>query len=283
MGRSKAELEWHGSTLLRRVTGVVARALDGPVIVVRAPGQRLPALPPDVWVHDDPREGLGPLQGLAAGLAAAGGSASAAYVCSTDMPLLHPAFVRRVVLALDDTVDVAMPLAGGHPQPLAAAYRTALAAEVARWLDGGERRVTAVAARMRTALLHPDDLLADPAVATGDPTLASLRNLNRPEDYRDARARPAPLVTVRMRQTRTSPEQVVRVRAATVAAVLTQLGPTMRAANIDLDGVRVTDDTTPLVDGDRITVAERRVVAGMRGTAQDDTVVGTGAGEEGET
>ena len=46
----------------------------------------------------------------------AGGAASAAFVCSTDMPLLHPAFVRRVVAGLDDAVDVAMPLAGGPPQ-----------------------------------------------------------------------------------------------------------------------------------------------------------------------
>src|SRR5215213_7709623 len=45
MGTPKAALEWHGSTLLRRVVGVVARSVDGPVVVVRAPGQQLPALP----------------------------------------------------------------------------------------------------------------------------------------------------------------------------------------------------------------------------------------------
>ena len=35
MGRPKANLEWHGSTLLHRVTGIVGRAVDGPVVVVR--------------------------------------------------------------------------------------------------------------------------------------------------------------------------------------------------------------------------------------------------------
>jgi molybdopterin-guanine dinucleotide biosynthesis protein A len=44
MGSPKAALEWHGSTLLRRVTGLVARAVDGPVVVVRAPEQELPDL-----------------------------------------------------------------------------------------------------------------------------------------------------------------------------------------------------------------------------------------------
>ena len=93
MGTPKAALEWHGSTLLRRTVGIVARVADGPVVVVRAPGQSLPALPPAVEVVDDPREGLGPVQGLAAGLAAVADRAEIAFVCSTDMPFLHPAFV----------------------------------------------------------------------------------------------------------------------------------------------------------------------------------------------
>ena len=50
MGRPKANLEWHGSTLLHRVTGIVGRAVDGPVVVVRAPDQELPELPPGVRV-----------------------------------------------------------------------------------------------------------------------------------------------------------------------------------------------------------------------------------------
>jgi len=39
MGTPKAALEWHGSTLLRRTVGIVARATGGPVVVVRAAGQ----------------------------------------------------------------------------------------------------------------------------------------------------------------------------------------------------------------------------------------------------
>src|SRR3954447_17336652 len=68
MGRPKAALEWHGSTLLRRIVGIVARAVDGPVVVVRAPGQALPPLPDAVEVVADAREGRGPLQGRGAGL-----------------------------------------------------------------------------------------------------------------------------------------------------------------------------------------------------------------------
>ena len=48
---------------------------------------------------DDAREGRGPLQGLAAGLEAVGERAERAYVSSTDVPLLHPAFVGAVISA----------------------------------------------------------------------------------------------------------------------------------------------------------------------------------------
>src|SRR5581483_7165525 len=83
MGTAKAALEWHGSTLLRRTLGVLARAVDGPLLVVRGPGQPLPDIPPHVEVVDDPEPGWGPLQGVAAGLAALDGLAPAAFICST--------------------------------------------------------------------------------------------------------------------------------------------------------------------------------------------------------
>ncbi|MFC7590483.1 molybdenum cofactor guanylyltransferase [Nonomuraea antimicrobica] len=113
MGRPKAWLEWHGSTLLHRAAAVLARAVDGPVVVVAAPGQELPPLPSGVSVVEDPVEGLGPMQGLAVGLAAVADRAETAFVCSTDLPFLHPAFVRRVLRALTPGTDVALPVARG--------------------------------------------------------------------------------------------------------------------------------------------------------------------------
>src|SRR3954451_11022750 len=131
MGRPKATLEWHGSTLVRRLASLRARAFDGPVVVVRAPGQALPELPFEVV--EDARRGQGPLQGIAAGLAALRGRAEVAFVTAVDAPDLDPAFVRRVVGAIADG-DAAVPLAGGVPQPLAAAYRVELASTAERLL-----------------------------------------------------------------------------------------------------------------------------------------------------
>jgi molybdenum cofactor guanylyltransferase len=196
MGTPKAALEWHGSTLLRRVTSVLGRVVDGPVIVVRAPGQALPELPPTVELVEDPREGLGPLQGLAAGLAAAADRADVAYVSATDVPFLHPAFVRRVLAAMDDDVDVLVPHAAGYPQPLAAAYRTALAPLVAELVAKDRLRPAFLLEHCRVRRLDEEDLRGDPVLAAMDPELRSLLNLNKPEEYAAARARDAPAVTV---------------------------------------------------------------------------------------
>ncbi|HEU4998019.1 MAG TPA: molybdenum cofactor guanylyltransferase, partial [Lapillicoccus sp.] len=106
MGEDKAWLDWHGQPLLAHICALVAGCVEGPVVVVRSgPDQSLPPLPARVQVVDDPQPGQGPLMGMAAGLATAGPSAQVAFVCATDLPLLHPAFVRRLVAALGDTGD----------------------------------------------------------------------------------------------------------------------------------------------------------------------------------
>jgi len=197
MGRPKATLEWHGSTLLHRTAAVVGRAVDGPVLVVRAPGQELPELPAGVQTVEDPVEGLGPMQGVAAGLAAVRDQAGVAFVCSTDLPFLHPAYVRRVLRGLaDPAVDLVLPTVRGFRQPLAAGYRTALAGLIAEQLERGNRR-PGMLLKHCTAV-QPDDaaLLADPDVARADPELDSVQNVNTPEEYAAARARPAPRVVV---------------------------------------------------------------------------------------
>jgi len=189
MGEAKAGLEWHGSTLLHRTVSVVASAVGGPVVVVAAPGQALPALPPGVVVVDDPVAGLGPLQGLAAGLAAVAERAEAAFVCATDLPFLRPAFIRRVLRELTDGVDVVLPVAHGFRQPLAAAYRTSLAGLADRLLADGKRGVGTIFEQCAVVRLDEAALLADPELAREDPELESVVNVNTPEEYAAARDR----------------------------------------------------------------------------------------------
>lgn len=190
MGASKAFLEWDGSTLLHRTAGTLLQAVDGPVVVVTAPGQALPELPPGVEVVEDPVEGLGPMQGVAAGLAAVRHRAPVAFVGSTDLPFLHPAFVRRVLRALDDpAVEVALPVARGFRQPLAAAYRTTLAGVFAALVADGQLKLGMLHEHAAVLRLDEATLLADPELARLDPALDSVVNVNTPAEYADARRR----------------------------------------------------------------------------------------------
>ncbi|HTZ23479.1 MAG TPA: NTP transferase domain-containing protein [Streptosporangiaceae bacterium] len=259
MGTPKAALEWHGSTLLRRTAGVLARATGGPVVVVRAPGQDLPALPKGTLVADDPREGRGPVQGIAAGLAALRGRADAAFIASTDMPFLHPAFIRRVLRVLGDgeAVDVALPLARGYKQPLAAAYRVSLADTAERLVKEDRLRPAFLFEECTVETLDDAALKQDPVLAALDPDLDSVVNVNTQADYQEARARPAPDVTVRLFGTlakgggSSGPHTV---RAATVGAAASALGLVLdRHVTAALNGDQITrDGETPLVAGDTV-------------------------------
>src|SRR5262245_40439806 len=85
MGRPKAWLPFGGERMLPRVVRVLTEVVS-PVVVVAAPDQEVPPLPASVHVVRDEERGRGPLEGLAAGLAALAGKADAAYLSSCDVP-----------------------------------------------------------------------------------------------------------------------------------------------------------------------------------------------------
>jgi len=252
MGTPKAALEWHGSTLLRRTAGIVARAANGPVVVVRAPDQELPALPKGVLVVEDPREGKGPVQGIAAGLTALSGQAETAFIASIDMPFLHPAFIRRMLCVLEqsDTTDVALPFTRGYKQPLAAAYRVSLAEIAERLVKEDRLRPAFLFEQCQVETLDDDALRQDPLLAALDPGLDSLLNVNTPADYERARARPAPEVIVEAFES----HDPRAVRAATVGAAADAAGLVFdRHVTAALNGDQITRDaTTPLAAGDTV-------------------------------
>jgi molybdopterin-guanine dinucleotide biosynthesis protein A len=266
MGAPKAALEWHSSTLLRRVTGIVGRAVDGPVIVVRAPGQELPALDPRVLIREDPEEGKGPMVGLAVGLAAAAEHAPVAFVCSTDLPFLHSAFVTAVLRGFDPATtsgepaaspDVVLPKVGGYRQPMAAGYRTGLAPLVGKLIDAQRMRPAHLFEEVTVRGLDEAALLADARLAGADPMLDSVFNVNTPDDYATARARPAPEVVVErfgVLATGDGARGPLRVRAATIGAAAEQVGLALDEhilAAINGDQIQG-DAESPLEAGDTV-------------------------------
>lgn len=258
MGMPKADLEWHGSTLLYRTAAVLDRVVGGPVVVVAAPGQQLPHLPTGVTVVEDAVEGLGPMQGIASGLKAVAHEAPVAFVCSTDLPFLHPAFVAIVLRLLFERseAEVALPVARGFRQPLAAGYRTQLFQLVTETIAAGELRPGMLLEHCRVAELADSELLADSTLARLDPALDSVVNVNGPEDYAAARERPAPEVVVeRVGALATDGlrgSQVVR--AATLGGAAESAGLSLdRHVFAALNGGQITrDPELPLVAGDSV-------------------------------
>jgi molybdopterin-guanine dinucleotide biosynthesis protein A len=179
MGRPKAWLPFGPEVLLQRVARLVTAAA-GQVVAVAAPDQELPDLPTGVMIARDQIEGLGPLAGLAAGLEAIGESGSLVYATATDCPFLAPGWVGRLAELIGDA-DLAIPRVDGRLYPLAALYRRRTILPLVRsLLDRGRLRLLDVAELARTREVGADVL------RVVDPDLATLRNVNTPEEYREA-------------------------------------------------------------------------------------------------
>jgi len=178
MGTPKALLPFGPELMLQRVVRLVGEAVR-PIVVVAAAEQELPELPPDVLIARDRREYRGPLEGLARGLDALGDACEAVYATACDVPFLRPEFVRRVTELLGDH-EIAVPRTEGFYHPLAAVYRSSVRPQIDQLLAADRLRPVFLYELVRTREISAEELL------DVDPELKTLRNLNRPEDYRAA-------------------------------------------------------------------------------------------------
>lgn len=178
MGTPKAWLTIGGELMLPRVARLLQQAVS-PIVVVAAVGQDLPPLPRDIAVVRDGEPERGPLQGLAAGLAALEGLTEAAYVTSCDVPFLRPAFIRRMIELLGAN-HICVPHVGNYHHPLAALYRLDVLGAVKALLQANQLRLIYLFDKAPTRIVEAHEL------ADIDPDFATLRNLNTPEAYEQA-------------------------------------------------------------------------------------------------
>ena len=181
MGRSKVMLPFGPERMLQRVVRLVAEAVE-PVVVVAAVGQELPELPGQVALVHDRQPDRGPLEGVAVGLSMLADRAEAAFVTGCDVPLLVPAFVRRMI-ELVAGFDVAVPHVEGHDEPLSAVYCTSVVPQVESLVAADRLRPVFVFDQVRTRRVTADEL------TDVDPKLDSLTNVNTAEAYHAALAR----------------------------------------------------------------------------------------------
>jgi molybdopterin-guanine dinucleotide biosynthesis protein A len=175
MGIPKASLPFGPENMLQRVVRLLGQVVE-PVVVVAAPRQTLPDLPPSVRIAHDRQENKGPLEGIRAGLLEIQQHVDAAFVVSCDVPLLAPALVRHMAAKLQHH-DVAVAVDGDLHHPLTAVYRVNVLSHIGELVSQDQLRPVFVYDRVPTKRIPIDEL------RDVDPQLQSFTNLNQPQDY----------------------------------------------------------------------------------------------------
>lgn len=175
MGLDKASLPFGSETMLARVVRLLSSVVQ-PIVVVTADGQSLPDLPDDLLLASDKHPDRGPLEALYAGLQEIEADVDAVYATSCDVPLLVPAVVSYLVEQLGEH-DIAVPHDQRYHHPLSAVYRTSVIPHIEALLAADRLRPFFLFDTASTREVPVDELRGL------DPSLDTLANLNRPEDY----------------------------------------------------------------------------------------------------
>ena len=179
MGADKGSLPIGDETMLDRIVRLL-RPIAGEVIVV---GRRDQAVPVGVTMIHDPVEDLGPLAGIAAGLAASRSDLNIVVAC--DMPLINPLVLQRLVSMIDDH-DACVAVADGHASALCGVYRSRIARDAQTLLESGERRVMRLLDRVQTKRVDAAQF------RDIDPDLETFVSCDTPEAYRAALPKTGP-------------------------------------------------------------------------------------------
>ncbi len=197
LGTPKALIDLAGAPLVRHVLHAVAPSCDEIVLVAAPPDaqpeelrvglarevERLERDGVRIRVVHDTRPHLGPVSGMATGLATARGDF--AWVTACDVPFLAPALVAALLerAGRDRDADVVVPRWRGYLEPLLAVYRThAMAGHFAQQLADRVLKPTARFDRLTLTVVEESEL------RRLDPLGRSFVNVNAPEDLATARA-----------------------------------------------------------------------------------------------
>jgi molybdopterin-guanine dinucleotide biosynthesis protein A len=181
MGLPKAVLPFGGSTILERLIHTLKDAFTE-IIVVAAPRYDEPfsidrtlKKCSGLILERDDTAFQGPVGALRRGLMRARGEI--AFACSCDLPLLRSDVADAICTRIENN-DAAIPEIEGFLQPLCAAYRREPAAAALGAMEhAGERRLTALADRLKTRAI------GEAALRPIDPDLRSFLDVNTAEDY----------------------------------------------------------------------------------------------------
>jgi molybdopterin-guanine dinucleotide biosynthesis protein A len=174
MGAEKAFLDIAGKPLIEHILRVFLERFEQTIIVTRSP-ERYRGL--YAAVVNDALETSGPLTGIYSGLLHA--RTERVFVAACDMPCLSSRLIAYMEQQAGE-FDAVVPLVKGLPEPLHAIYHRRSLPVILNHIQRAEQRVAQVLEHLRVRYLTEREIIHY------DPQLRSFRNLNTPEEYKEA-------------------------------------------------------------------------------------------------
>jgi FdhD protein len=174
MGTDKAFLKLAGLPLISHVLKALGTITDRIIIVTNAPAAYASF---DALLVQDVFDKRGPLTGIYSGLLAAKDTYSIVVAC--DMPFLSPGLISYMA-GLAEGYDVVVPQIAGRVEPLHAIYSKGLLPLIEKRLQQDARQIQGLFSEARVRYVTA------PEIDRYDPERRSFKNLNTPEEYKEA-------------------------------------------------------------------------------------------------
>jgi molybdopterin-guanine dinucleotide biosynthesis protein A len=174
MGKDKAFLKIAGKPMIEHVLQALQSVVDRIIIVTNSP-QAYASY--DALVVTDASAKRGPLTGIYTGLLHSQDEYNIVVAC--DMPFLNPGLLSYMA-GLAGEYDVVLPKVGDFVEPLHAIYRRSLLPVIEDRIRRDARQIRGIFSEARVRYVTESE------IDRFDPERRSFRNLNTPEEYKEA-------------------------------------------------------------------------------------------------
>jgi molybdopterin-guanine dinucleotide biosynthesis protein A len=174
MGTDKAFLDICGRPLVEHILDVFSTLFTRTIVVTNTPDRFRDY---DIEVTSDVLAVRGPLTGIYSGLLKSTDEYN--FVAACDMPFLNPRLISYMgeIAAGQDAV---VPMFNGFLEPLHAIYRRGLLSTMEAQIRKQDRRIRGLFDHIKVRYVTEEEIVRF------DPLKRSFRNLNTPEEYKEA-------------------------------------------------------------------------------------------------
>lgn len=174
MGTDKAFLDMAGRPLIENTLALFSRLFERTIIVTNSP-ERYRSYHAEVVT--DAMDVRGPLTGIYTGLRQSRDAYS--FVAACDMPFLNERFIAHLG-EIAAGYEAVVPQVGDMLEPLHAVYSRTILEKIGSQLARGERRIQALFGSLAVRYVPREEIMLY------DPLLRSFKNVNTPEEYKEA-------------------------------------------------------------------------------------------------